>query len=160
MDCDSLLQVSHSELIRFIHNLKKINKHNGSNKIIFSFVTTENFNTVILMERYLKLYIDDSISLGKHFYSSKNKIVNKANDILKYTQELELKYCVDKNIYYADDCEFYHYLLKEMNNDFQLGYTINSIIPKNGLVDVNNILENSLNEINKTKTYYKSIGKV
>lgn len=159
-DCGSLLRVNNYELIRFIHNLKKIIKHNGSNKIIFSFVTTEDFNTVTLMDKNLRLYIDDSICIGKHFYNTETKSVNKANDIIRYIQELKLMYFINQDIYYADDCEFYHCFLKELNDDFQLGYTIKSIIPKNGLVDVNNILENSLNEINKTKTYYKSIGKV
>lgn len=155
-DCGLFLKINYEELNRFISNLKLIMKYNETDKIIFSFVTTENIESVMLMDKALMSYIDGNIYIGKHFYQNENKVVNKAHDIFEYIQQLKGKYIIDSNIYYADDCELYHYLLKELNNGFQSQYVIHSIIPKkNGLVEVNDFLENHINKISINKIYIK-----
>lgn len=129
-DCGTFFKINYKELNRFISNLKLIMKYYGTDKIIFSFVTTEDFNSAMLMDKDLRLYIDKDIYIGKHFYKKENEVVNKAHNIFEYIQQLEKEYIVNQNIYYADDCELYHYLLEELNNYFQSQYIIHSIIPK------------------------------
>lgn len=151
-DCGTFLKINEEELNRLINNFKIIMKSHGTNKIIFSFVTTEDFNTVMAMENKLRLYIGDDIYIGEHFYKKGNQVVNKAHEIFEYIQTLKSHYYIDQNIYYADDCELYHYLLEELNAFFESKFIIHSIIPKkNGLFEVNDILEKSLTQSTITK---------
>lgn len=121
--------IDSSELKKFIENLNKLTEYNNTNKIIFSLVTTENFDIVCSMEKQFKTYIkNDNIYIGKHIYYDGVNEVNKPYDIIEYIKKLELICDIDYNIYYTDDCEFFHLLLNEYLSD---KYKINSIIPKN-----------------------------
>ncbi len=132
------------EIKKLTNNLEKIKEKNNSDKVIFSFITADNLDSVNIEEQKL---IDNAcstdIELGKHFYSKhKADINNKAMQILGYIKELEKKYIIDE-IYYADDCEFYHIMLYGLKKIVNVDYFINSIIPKeNGIAEVNKILEN------------------
>lgn len=133
-----------SEIKIFTNNLEKIKEKNNSNKIIFSFVTTETIETIIEKEALLKeSSASNNIIIGKHFYSKhKADVTNKAALMLNYIKELEKNYIIDE-IYYADDCEFYHLMLYGLKKLYKVNYFINSIIPKNnGIIDVNYALEN------------------
>lgn len=132
------------EIKIFTNNLEKIKEKNNSDRIIFSFVTTETIETVIEKEALLKENsTSNNIIIGNHFYSKhKADITNKAALMLNYIKELEQKYIIDE-IYYADDCEFYHIMLYGLKKIHKVNYFINSIIPKNnGIIDVNYELEN------------------
>ena len=150
-------KVNDDDLKRFIENLNKLILYNESDKIIFSFVTTENLDTVLSMEELLKKHINKSnISIGKHIYSDGVKTVNKPHDILEQIKNLKSKYNISNNIYYADDSEFSHLMLIELKNYLGIDHEIKSIIPENnGLEEVNEIIENSI--INSSE--YKKIIK-
>lgn len=146
-DSDAPFKINYNELTRFIDNLNKLIIYNKTDKIIFSFVTTENLDTVIQMEEKLKNHTtNNKICMGEHIYCNGTKSVNKPYDIIKYIQRLKLIYNID-NIYYADDCEFYHILLNELKDCYCIEHKFKSIIPKNnGLKDVNDAIETSLKD--------------
>lgn len=66
-----------------------------------------------------------------------------------------LSYDLDENIYYADDCEFFHLVLSELTDYYNFQFKINSIIPKNeGLNEVNKIIEAMTINPSKTRKKY------
>ena len=147
-DSNNTLKTDEEELKRFADNLNKLILYSKTDKLIFSFVTTETLDTVNLMEGQLKTYTTNSnISIGKHIYCDGINDVNKPYDILAYIKRLQSVYDID-TIYYADDTTFFHLVLNELKIYFDIENEINSIIPKNnGLNDVNNIIENILNNL-------------
>lgn len=154
-DSKNHLNVNCEEIKRFVDNLNQLMQYNETNQVIFSFVTTENLNTVRFMETQLRTYINDNIFIGNHIYYDGINIVNKPHDIIMYIKELESQYNIDNNIYYADDSEFFHWLLLELKDYCNLEYQIHSIIPQhNGLSDVNFIIESLLE---KSKRYKKEV---
>lgn len=86
--------------------------------IIFSLISSDNNIVVSEEQNILSNYFNNCIIFGKQFFDNgyiiDNKIYNdnkkgKIEQILAYTKELEQKYMITK-IYYADDCEFFHYI--------------------------------------------------
>lgn len=138
-DGNQILKIEEEEIQRFVKNLRKIIKQNKTDGLIFSFVTTERKDLVRIMEQKIKPYLKDSdIYIGRHIYNKGKGNVAKPSAILLSIESLKEQYDVDSKVYYADDCELYHYILEELNTS----YDITSIIPSScGLVDVNNILE-------------------
>ena len=126
-DNGNKFKVDDFQIKRFIENLNKIMLYNQTEKIIFTFVTTEDFKSVKSMDDKIKPYIENSnICVGEHIYYDGITNVNKACDIIAYVKELQKKYIIDSKVYYADD----------------FNYDIQSIIPNdNGLYDVNEKLE-------------------
>ena len=142
-DNGNKFKVDDFQIKRFIENLNKIMLYNQTEKIIFTFVTTEDFKSVKSMDDKIKPYIENSnICVGEHIYYDGITNVNKACDIIAYVKELQKKYIIDSKVYYADDCNLYHYFLEELKKLFDFNYDIESIIPNdNGLYDVNEKLE-------------------
>lgn len=131
---------------KFVHNLDNIRKAKGSDKVIFSFITTEDLETVLSMEKILSESItEEDISIGLHFCNDANHPnINKPFEIINYINYLRNYYIIDQ-VYYADDCELYHSILDDLKLYYKVDCCINSIIPKNnGLIDVNHDLENIL----------------
>ena len=141
-DCGNLSTISDEEVERLVKNLSKLNELNKTNYLVYTFVTTENQDTVEFIENKFKEHASSNIALGNHIYSKDGVEVNKTTDILNYIVNIEKEYEVCENIYYADDSDFYHYMLKEMNNFYENKYVIHSFIPKNhGLIEVNDGIE-------------------
>lgn len=142
---------SEAEIVQFVENLLEIKKFCQTDFILFSFVTTDNFEIVKKMENQLKNYCKDSnILIGHHLCSDENRIVSKPCDIINLIEQLNSVYDVDDKIYYADDCQLYHYILDELISEFKYPYDIHSIIPINsGLSDVNKNLIESFETIEK-----------
>lgn len=153
-DSGSNLNVDCNQLLRFINNLENLRKIHGSDRIIFSFITTEDIDVVRSMENKLRENIDfQNIYLGSHFCSdSNNSKVDKPLEILKCIEFLEEYYTINQ-VYYADDCEFYHSVLQDLKSNCDIGCDIHSIIPKSqGLANVNEFLEDILRLVdNKQK---------
>lgn len=132
--------------------------------IVFSLISSDNNIIVNKEQSILSNYFNDCIILGKQFFDNgyiiDNKIYNdnkkgKIEQILTYTKELEQKYMITK-IYYADDCEFSHYILNSLAYAKNCNDLFKSIIPKKhiGLKELNiiindNILSNELHNIKK-----------
>lgn len=139
------LRINEFELMRFVNNLHTLKKRNGSNEFLFSFVSAENIEVVSSMEKRLKENIKTTeINVGNHLYDDgRGGSLDKASYILKYIKRLDNLYIIDQ-IYYADDCEFYHYMLHELRPMHDVSHSIHSIIPiGQGMIDVNNIIEDS-----------------
>lgn len=136
--------IDYNEIQTFVEYLAKLSCYEKSDKLIFTFVTTEGLDTVLAMHKLLSGILPNHIIMGKHIYFDGVKNVNKPCDIIEYIRELEKNYDINKNIYFADDCEFFHLLLKEFNEFLGAKYNIQSIIPAKGLSDVNLILGNLL----------------
>lgn len=144
-----------------LENLEKLRIINNSEKILFSFFSTENKQVVEKCLKDLELnnnyenvefglhfFEDGYFKLGKTFYTDQK---GKISQILFYLNTIKDKYHIDK-IYYADDTEIYHYMLESILIDDQLNENFESIIPKYkcGLKELNGIIC----EISKSSTYH------
>ena len=144
-DMGGSLVISDEQIERFVSNLSKLNLYNDTDLVIFTFVTNETLQTVNYMEKELLSYASDDIFMGNHIYSKDDIGVNKPIEMFNYIKSLEQVYSINKNIYYADDTEFYHFIINELNDYFCPRYKFQSIIPKfYGLNDVNNFIESSV----------------
>lgn len=144
---DINFKINEEALSDFIENLNLLIKQGQTDGIILSLVTTEKLEITNLVEKQINEYVKENrIILGPHIYNS----VNKPCDIVDYIEKINSTYHIDK-IYYADDCELYHYFLEELVSDYD--YNIQSIIPKdNSLFDVNKNLLNYSQKVKKKKS--------
>lgn len=160
---DNNSPIKNTEILNFLNNLEKIRELNSSDELLFSFVSQDSANTIAKNYELIKKEKKSSkIIFGRQFYDIgyfKNNInhVTKVNDkvtqILSYVSILMRKYKV-VNIYFADDCEFYHYLLTELAEFTNIH--IESIIPQNntGLIELNEIIKHDIiDQKQKVKTY-------
>lgn len=144
---DINFKINEEALSDFIENLNSLVKHGQTDGIILSLVTTEKLETTNLVQKQINEYVKEKkIILGPHICNS----TNKPCDIVDYIKEINSTYHIDK-IYYADDCELYHYFLEELISDSD--YEVQSIIPKDGaLFDVNKNLLNYSQKVKKKKS--------
>lgn len=142
------LDVNADLIKRFVCNLDNIRKINGSDKLLFSFITSEDVKVVLSMENKLvENIMGKDINIGSHFCN----VVDKPFEILNYIKYLKESYIINQ-VYYADDCEFYHFVLRELKLNSDVDCYIQSIIPKdNGIVEVNDTLENILFDFDNKK---------
>lgn len=149
--------VPEPEIKRFLDNLENLRVINNSEKIIFSFISTENEKIVKKQCENLKLNNDyKNIEFGIQFfengYINKEKTVyneasGKISQILFYLEKIKHNYNIDK-IYYADDLDIYHFMLENLLISDSLEDKLCSIIPnaKDGLKELNHMLEKNLEE--------------
>lgn len=141
-DCGKLLKIDDNEVKRLADNLSQLNQLNGTDFVIYTFVTAEHKETVDYMENYFKQYASNDIQFGHHIYSTDEIEVSKATDIFNYIEKIATVCEVNSNVYYADDTEFYHFIIQELNEEFNHKYEFHSIIPKeHGLKEVNDEIE-------------------
>ena len=126
---------------KFVSNLDSIRICNGSDEVFFSFITLDNPEIVLSIEHQLNdAIVTKNINIGSHFCGD----INKPLEIINYINYLKEHYIINQ-IYYADDCEFYHSVLKELFIYFNSNDCINSIVPTvGGLSEINSILEGIL----------------
>lgn len=141
----------------FTKLLLKLKEEQGVQKIIFSLISSDNFEFVLDEENTLSSFFGNLITLGEQFFDKgfididgcveikKNK--GKVFTIYNYCNELSNKYDIQK-IYYADDCEMYHDMLKTILNETKFNNKIISFIPSNniGIAELNQLLNRELSE--------------
>ncbi len=149
--------VSQDKIKRLLNNLEKLRIINNSEKILFSFVSTESGNFVKKQSLILKSSNKfENIEIGMQFFENGYMINNqlfyngekgKISQILFYFEKLQKEYQIDK-IYYADDTEFYHFMLSNLLIDSPLENKLCSIIPHNFYEtnELNNIISKIINE--------------
>lgn len=137
------------DILRFVDNLEKLRSINNSNKVIFSFISTDNVEVVNQMiNRLSKYIINKDIELGKQFYSKGNETINKPFSIFDYTVYLSNKYSI-KGVYYADDALFYHEIVQELKDIYDVNIPIHSIITTDK--NINLLIEDSFKEKSRNK---------
>lgn len=150
-DSGKLFLINNLEIKKFVDNLNNIIQYNKTDKIIFSFVTTENLETLHIIEEQFKPFLNDNICVNNHIYYDDIHNVDKPYDIIMRIKSLELLYDIE-DIYYADDTKFYHDILNDLKDCYNIKYKITSIIPgDNGLHDVNIFIENLVNNYARQK---------
>ena len=142
-------------------NLNIIASLYKSDNIIFSLISTDNKEHIIIQLNILKQFLNQKIVLGKQFFSegyvdeNNNTAVldfkTKYEQIINYISEIEKEYHIEK-VFYADDTEIYHMMLEDIPNDYN--DKIIHIIPKNniGLKELNCIISEKIDDI-KALTY-------
>lgn len=60
-DSGKLFLINNLEIKKFVDNLNRIIQYNKTDKIIFSFVTTENLETLHIIEEQFKPFLNDNI---------------------------------------------------------------------------------------------------
>lgn len=149
--------VSDKEIKELLDNLEKLRINNNSEKILFSFISTENEIVVKKESDNLKLNNNyKNIKLGIHFFENGcfdnketyfNNIRGKIAQILFYLEHLGKNYKIDK-IYFADDSNIYHDMLTDILEDTPLKDKIKSIVPttSKGLEELNAIISDIVEE--------------
>lgn len=152
------LENTKEDYLEFNKILNSISEINENCTIIFSLISTEK---EIIVKEYLdilKEYLNSNIYFYKQFceegYILNDKCIKgefgKSYQIVKYVEELKKTFDII-NIYYADDTLFYHHLLNEYANIYNLCDNITNIIPDGhlGLKEVNALLNDNLKKISK-----------
>lgn len=144
---------------KFNDILKKIQKENNTNSIIFSFISNDNSEFVYENKKNLELYMDKSIYFGRQFFETgyliDDKIYNgktgKATQILDYLDLLSKKVNI-KKVYFADDIEINHKILEFINMKNNDKYNIVSIKPTEniGISELNDLLSQNFQNSNRT----------
>lgn len=145
------------------HDYEKLNElllhlkeKNNVDYIMFSLFSSDNYESVEQQKRELEKYLEFPIILGKQFFESgyieDKKVIRihtkqydtKIDQIIGCLNELKRDYIIDK-VYYVDDSSLLHEIL-EITQEYSLN-EITSIIPKmkNGLSEVNQLLEEKIN---------------
>lgn len=161
--------VSRQEIEKLLENLEKLRIINNSEKIIFSFVSTESENIVKKEITNLQLNNNyENVEFGFQFFEDGyfnnaeivyDKPCGKISQILSYLKKIQMNYKIDK-IYYADDTEIYHFMLDGLLMELLLEDKLQSIIPKNtyGLEELNSMIDEIMNSkiytINKQKNLF------
>ncbi len=138
-------------LKRFINNLNKINEIDDS-KMIFSFISDDNYSEVNECFDEIKKYLTDNIKLG--FQYSSDYIFNN-NNIIKSNYRSKIEKCFDASnidninkIFYADDSVMNQIIVVESLKIKHPNVEIIGLNPSRGLNDLNIEIEKYL----KSKT--------
>ena len=129
------------DIKKFIINLKNIKDKNKSQDLFFIFASEETPEEIKKIESYFSSFIiDSSLEIIKNIGKDDLKTMN----IIYIIKEMHYKYYIDE-VYFADDCDIYHEILKELLLTNNIDIKINSIITKyGGMVELNESLENFL----------------
>lgn len=128
-------KIDSNELEAFIQNLNGFMEKDGSDKLIFSFITSANVESVFKESEFLRIHIDNKhIVLGRQYfengYIEDGRVFSgpktKPQQIIEYINGLKSTYTVNM-VYYADDTEYNHVILDA------LGHDICSFIPNQGI---------------------------
>lgn len=133
----------------------------GVDYVIFSLISSDSMESVFKEKDILEPYFSSGIIMGKQFFGNgyidgdtiyycKGNL--KSIRIATYIKELSQRYLIE-DVFYADDCQLYHEVLGLLTKKNASYPKIHSIIPKtnSGLIEVNELLENSIGECSLSK---------
>ena len=137
--------VDYNELMAFIENLRCFIENNNSDKLIFSFITSDCADLVFKESEFFRLHIDNKqITLGRQYFEGgyiEDGIIYKApktkpEQIIEYIETLKTKYNISM-VYYADDAEYNHTILEALYNE-----PFESFIPEKriGIAELNELI--------------------
>lgn len=144
------------EITKFLKELENLRLINNSPELLFSFVSSEKKDVVSYECQTFKFYNKNpNIKLGIQFFETGyiddngivyNECEGKIFQILFYLKYIAEKYEIDA-IYYADDTDFYHFMLDELLINSKLKSKLYSIIPKTkeGLEELTGMIKKYIN---------------
>ena len=117
--------IDYSELMSFIKFLEDLIENDNSDKLIFSFITSDNIDLVLKESEFFRSYLNNThINLGRQYFEDgyiEDGLIYKApktkpQQILEYIEDLKNEYVISM-IYYADDAQHNHTILEALFND-------------------------------------------
>lgn len=140
---------------------RKLKKNEQSNEIIFSLISSDNYQVVSNVHQIINPFIMQTVTYGRQFfdagYYTENGIIQKTSygkawNIAEYIKELSQSHEII-SIYYVDDVKMYYDLLSIIAEEKHWDFPLHSIIPTKdtGLAEVNELLEESIQKNIKLK---------
>lgn len=139
---------------QFSYLLSQIKEKEQSDEIIFSLISSDNYQVVYSLHQLINSFIIETVTYGRQFFDSgyytENEIVQKTSSgkvwyMADYIKELSQNHKI-VSVYYADDIKMYYDLLSIIAEEENWNFSLHSIIPtKNvGIAEVNKLLEKSI----------------
>ncbi len=139
---------------QFCNLLSQIKENEQSDEIIFSLISSDNYQVVSNVHRVINPFIMQTVTYGRQFfdvgYYTENEVIQKASSgkawkIAEYIKELSQNHEI-VSTYYVDDVKMYYDLLSIIAEEEHWNFSLHSITPtKNvGLAEVNELLEKSI----------------
>lgn len=139
---------------KFNELLKRIKAQDESDEVVFSLISTDEARIVKGVQDTVRPYIQDTVTFGRQYFdkgyytddgSVTPLVASKATHIIDYLNGLLETDDDIASIYFVDDVEMYHVMLKHLINK-GLADRLHTIIPikKDGLSETNELLERLL----------------
>ncbi len=139
---------------QFCDLLSRIKENEQSDEIIFSLISSDNYQVVSNVHRVINPFIMQTVTYGRQFfdvgYYIENEVTQKTSfgkawNIAEYIKELSQNHEI-VSIYYVDDVKMYYDLLSIIAEEEHWNFPLHSITPtKNvGLAEVNELLEENI----------------
>lgn len=136
----------------FSKQIDKLKEQEDNDEFLFSLISSDKMEFIQEQCQILAATLGKNVRLGyqifENGYINDSQIFSfptgKPFQIITYLNELKKRYIINK-IYFADDCEFEHFLISNLLNPEDQKKLV-SIIPKNklGLQELNHLLDSEI----------------